>query len=67
MQITMPKDNLHYGNVEHRDLHNQNGQLFHLATAMVRIPSTAPRHIAQDPVDITLLLSPGVYTGPSPV
>ena len=36
MQITMPKDNVHFGNVEHRDLHNQNGQLFHLGTAMVR-------------------------------
>ena len=36
MQITMPKDNVHVGNVEHRDLHNQNGQLFHLGTAMVR-------------------------------
>ena len=36
MQITMPKDNVHFGNVEHRDLHNLNGQLFHLGTAMVR-------------------------------
>ena len=35
VQITMPKDNMHFGSVEHRDLHNQNGQLFHLATAMV--------------------------------
>ena len=41
VQITMPKDNMHFGNVEHRDLHNQNGQLFHQATAMVcRFTST---------------------------
>ncbi len=29
----MPKDNLHHGGVEHRDLHNLNGLLFHMATA----------------------------------
>ena len=33
LQITMHKDNLHYGEVEHRDLHNLNGQLVHMATA----------------------------------
>ncbi len=33
LQITMPKDNLHYGEVEHRDLHNLNGALVHMATA----------------------------------
>ena len=32
MQITMHKDNLHYGDVEHRDLHNFNGALVHMAT-----------------------------------
>ncbi|DBA94742.1 TPA: hypothetical protein ACH3X1_002291 [Trebouxia sp. C0004] len=32
-EITMPKDNLHYGEVEHRDLHNLNGALVHMATA----------------------------------
>lgn len=32
-EITMHKDNLHYGDVEHRDLHNLNGQLVHMATA----------------------------------
>lgn len=32
MQITMHKDNLHYGDVEHRDLHNLNGALVHMAT-----------------------------------
>lgn len=30
----MPKDNLHFGNVEHRDLHNLHGLLFHRATAL---------------------------------
>ena len=33
LQITMPKDNLHFGDVEHRDLHNLNGALVHMATA----------------------------------
>ncbi|CCC10772.1 hypothetical protein SMACR_04391 [Sordaria macrospora] len=31
-ETTMPKDNLHYGNWEHRDLHNLNGLTFHNAT-----------------------------------
>lgn len=32
MQITMHKDNLHIGDVEHRDVHNLNGALVHMAT-----------------------------------
>ena len=31
-ETTAPKDNLHYGNWEHRDLHNINGMTFHSAT-----------------------------------
>ncbi|KAI1415365.1 glycoside hydrolase family 31 protein [Hypoxylon sp. FL1857] len=31
-EVTMPKDNLHYGNWEHRDIHNVNGMTFHNAT-----------------------------------
>ncbi|KAF2496803.1 hypothetical protein BU16DRAFT_571834 [Lophium mytilinum] len=31
-ETTMPKDNLHYGNWEHRDVHNINGLTFHNAT-----------------------------------
>ncbi|KAI5865631.1 glycoside hydrolase family 31 protein [Durotheca rogersii] len=31
-EVTMPKDNIHYGNWEHRDLHNINGMTFHGAT-----------------------------------
>ncbi|KAL3163000.1 hypothetical protein ABBQ32_009432 [Trebouxia sp. C0010 RCD-2024] len=31
-EITMHKDNLHHGDVEHRDLHNLNGALVHMAT-----------------------------------
>lgn len=31
-EITMPRDNLHHGNWEHRDLHNINGMTFHNAT-----------------------------------
>ena len=55
VQITMPKDNLHYGNVEHRALHNQNGQLFHLATAMVRNPLTCTREPLQASLDSTVM------------
>eukprot|EP00898_Chlorokybus_atmophyticus_P004984 jgi/Chlat1/5487/Chrsp36S05435 len=32
-EITMPKDALHYGDVEHRDVHNLYGYLYHAATA----------------------------------
>lgn len=31
-ETTMPKDNLHHGNWEHRDVHNINGMTFHQAT-----------------------------------
>ena len=31
-ETTMPKDNLHYGDWEHRDVHNINGMTFHNAT-----------------------------------
>mmetsp|Transcript_37728 Transcript_37728/g.84060 ORF Transcript_37728/g.84060 Transcript_37728/m.84060 type:complete len:895 (-) Transcript_37728:499-3183(-) len=32
-EITMHKDNLHYGNVEHRDVHNLYGLYYHMGTA----------------------------------
>lgn len=31
-ETTMPKDNIHFGNWEHRDVHNLNGMTFHNAT-----------------------------------
>ncbi|KAH7033492.1 family 31 glycosyl hydrolase [Microdochium trichocladiopsis] len=31
-EVTMPKDNLHHGGWEHRDVHNINGMTFHNAT-----------------------------------
>ncbi|KAK0728360.1 glycoside hydrolase family 31 protein [Lasiosphaeria miniovina] len=31
-ETTMPKDNIHYGGWEHRDVHNLNGMTFHNAT-----------------------------------
>ncbi len=31
-EVTMPRDNIHYGNWEHRDVHNINGMTFHNAT-----------------------------------
>ncbi|RKU44917.1 hypothetical protein DL546_003194 [Coniochaeta pulveracea] len=32
-ETTMPKDNIHHGGWEHRDVHNLNGMTFHNATA----------------------------------
>ncbi|KAI5404930.1 probable glucan 1,3-alpha-glucosidase isoform X2 [Lathyrus oleraceus] len=32
-EVTMPRDSLHYGGVEHRELHNAYGYYFHMATA----------------------------------
>lgn len=31
-EVSMPRDNIHHGNWEHRDLHNINGMTFHNAT-----------------------------------
>ncbi|PSR80124.1 alpha glucosidase-like protein [Coniella lustricola] len=31
-EVTMPKDNIHHGGWEHRDIHNINGMTFHNAT-----------------------------------
>ncbi|KAI9151321.1 Glucosidase 2 subunit alpha 2 [Paramyrothecium foliicola] len=31
-EVTMPKDNIHHGNWEHRDVHNLHGMMFHNAT-----------------------------------
>ncbi len=33
-ETTMPKDNVHYGGWEHRDVHNLNGMTFHNATQL---------------------------------
>lgn len=33
VQITMPKDLVHHGGVEHREVHNLFGKLYHEATA----------------------------------
>ncbi|KAJ6830518.1 putative glucan 1,3-alpha-glucosidase [Iris pallida] len=32
-EVTMPRDLIHYGGVEHRELHNAYGYYFHMATA----------------------------------
>ncbi|GKB18404.1 probable glucan 1,3-alpha-glucosidase [Tanacetum coccineum] len=32
-QVTMPRDALHYGNVDHRELHNAYAYYFHMATS----------------------------------
>ncbi len=44
-ETTMPKDNLHYGNWEHRDVHNINGMTFVNATfdALIHRDPASPR------------------------
>ncbi|KAJ3857710.1 glycoside hydrolase family 31 protein [Lentinula lateritia] len=43
-EITMPKDSIHNGGWEHRDVHNINGMLFHNNTAQaVRLRSDIPK------------------------
>ncbi|EEF33007.1 probable glucan 1,3-alpha-glucosidase isoform X2 [Ricinus communis] len=32
-EVTMPRDALHYGGIEHRELHNSYGYYFHMATS----------------------------------
>lgn len=32
-QLTMPRDALHYGDIEHRELHNAYGYYFHMASS----------------------------------
>ena len=41
-ETTMPKDNLHHGNWEHRDVHNLNGLTFHNATYEALLARDSP-------------------------
>ncbi|KAF9262699.1 glycoside hydrolase family 31 protein [Marasmius fiardii PR-910] len=41
-EITMPKDNLHHGGWEHRDIHNINGMLFSNLTSQAVMSRTDP-------------------------
>ncbi|EMD31533.1 glycoside hydrolase family 31 protein [Gelatoporia subvermispora B] len=41
-EISMPRDNIHYGGWEHRDVHNINGMLFHNMTAQAVMHRTDP-------------------------
>ncbi|GJE94653.1 glycoside hydrolase family 31 protein [Phanerochaete sordida] len=41
-EISMPRDNIHYGGWEHRDLHNLNGMLFHNQTSQAVRARTDP-------------------------
>ncbi|KAL9597362.1 MAG: hypothetical protein Q9179_004300 [Wetmoreana sp. 5 TL-2023] len=43
-ETTMPKDNLHFGNWEHRDLHNVNGLTFVNATYEALLARDDPKH-----------------------
>ncbi|KAF8161398.1 alpha-glucosidase [Crassisporium funariophilum] len=42
-EITMPKDNIHYGGWEHRDIHNINGMLFSNLTYQAVAERTNPK------------------------
>ncbi|WRT67414.1 uncharacterized protein IL334_004385 [Kwoniella shivajii] len=41
-EISMPRDNIHAGGWEHRDLHNINGMMFHNQTAQALIAREVP-------------------------
>ena len=43
-QTTMPKDNMHHGGAEHRDIHNLYGTMYHEATAQGLIARGAAVH-----------------------
>ncbi|KAK2067888.1 hypothetical protein P8C59_001591 [Phyllachora maydis] len=43
-ETTMPKDNLHHGGWEHRDVHNLNGMTFHNATYHALVSRKAGEH-----------------------
>ncbi|KZT01236.1 glycoside hydrolase family 31 protein [Laetiporus sulphureus 93-53] len=41
-EISMPRDNIHYGGWEHRDIHNINGMLLHNMTSQALMARTDP-------------------------
>ncbi|KAK4685643.1 hypothetical protein P7C73_g4499, partial [Tremellales sp. Uapishka_1] len=55
-EITMPKDNIHAGGWEHRDVHNINGMMFHNQTAQALMARESP---SKRP----FVLSRAFYTG----
>lgn len=44
-EVSMPHDNIHHGNWEHRDLHNLNGMTFHNATHHALISRVKGEHV----------------------
>ena len=54
-EITMPKDNLHHGGVEHRDIHNQYG--FYMTKA------TREGHLTARPDQRPFILSRAFFAG----
>jgi len=54
-ETTMPKDNLHYGKIEHRDVHNVFGELYHKATFEA--------HKARNKGDRPFILSRAFFVG----
>ncbi|EJF56973.1 hypothetical protein DICSQDRAFT_150074 [Dichomitus squalens LYAD-421 SS1] len=55
-EISMPRDNIHYGGWEHRDLHNINEMLFHNLTSQAAMART-------DPPERPFVLSRSFYAG----
>ena len=57
----MPKDNLHHGGAEHRDVHNVYGTMYHEATAQGLIRRGAAVHGADG--DRPFVLSRAFFAG----
>lgn len=62
-EITMPKDVLHHGNVEHRDIHNIFGYYYHLATAEGLIHRGQDKELFGEHGDRPFVLSRAFYAG----
>jgi len=60
-EITMPKDNLHFGDTEHRDVHNSYGLYYHDATAEGLV--TRGREVFGEDGDRPFVLSRAFFAG----
>jgi mannosyl-oligosaccharide alpha-1,3-glucosidase len=54
-EVTMPKDNVHYNGIEHRDVHNLYGQYMHRASF--------EGHLQRSPLQRPFILSRSFYAG----
>eukprot|EP00878_Enallax_costatus_P018240 GHUV01019193.1.p1 GENE.GHUV01019193.1~~GHUV01019193.1.p1 ORF type:complete len:724 (+),score=171.12 GHUV01019193.1:190-2361(+) len=62
-EITMQKDVLHYGDVEHRDIHNIFGYYYHLATAEALIHRGQEKELYGEHGDRPFVLSRAFFAG----